>query len=81
MVTAYKQMVASLLAADLNAQLAALDAGDGAGTWFGAASNALAPKDYEKFVAACRERAETLTREADGCPPRIFGWLEHFGKK
>ena len=81
MATAYNQMVASLLADMLNEQLAALDAGEGAGTWFGAASHALAPNDYEKFVAACRKRAEKLAGEADGCPPRIFAWAEHFGKE
>lgn len=79
MTTPYNQMVASLLADTLNEQLAAFDAGDSAGTWFASATHALAPKDFDKFVAACRKRAEKLAKEADGCPPKIFGWVEHFG--
>lgn len=79
--TPQNQMIASLLAQELQTQLEALDAGEAAGTWFAAASRTLSPKDLEKFVAACRKRLERLRHEADGCPPRIFGWTEHFGTK
>lgn len=81
MATPHNQMLASLMAQELQEQLESLDSGEAAGSWFGAASRGLSEKDFEKFIAACRKRLVKLRKEAGGCPSRIFHWQEHFGAK
>lgn len=78
MTTIHTQMMASMLAIQLEEQLAAFDAKDGTSTWLNAASQALSQKDFEKLLLSCRKRAEKLRKEADGCPSYIFGWQKHF---
>jgi len=81
MSTPYAQMVASLQAQELQEQLEALESGDTAGSWFGSASQALNPRDFQKFVVACRKQLIALRKKADGCPSQIFQWLPHFQSK
>lgn len=81
MTTIHNQMMASMLAIQLEEQIAAFEANDGTTTWLNAASQALHPNDFEKLLLSCRKRAEKLRKEADGCPSRIWGWQKHFSQQ
>lgn len=76
-----QQMMASILASQLQADLDAYDSADGSTTWLHAASRELSSNDFKSLVSECRKRLAKLKKEADGCPDRVFGWQAFFDEK
>ena len=75
----YTEMVNAVLAGILENELDILDNADG---WYGStlssASHALNEKDYRKFIKAVRKKTEKLRKQANGCPPNPFKWVDYY---
>lgn len=76
--TIYDEMLSSILAERLQNEIKAYESELGIQGFLIAASHALSDKDTKKLVAAAKKEHRRLLKKANGCPPRVWGWRDHY---
>lgn len=76
-----KQMLAAMMAAELDRQITEFEANDGGTTWLRSAAHELHPNDLRALVLEAKRLRSKFIKEADGCPPKIFQWAGFFDSK
>lgn len=76
-----KQMLAAMMAAELDRQITEFEANDGGATWLRAAARELHPNDLRALIAKAKELRSKFIEDADGCPSKVFQWGKFFDSK